>query len=114
MYCLSYTYIMSKIKKTSEQEAFLEELAELWPLAKGSLAEVRKPCIRPRCPACKSGKRHPAWLFSFAQGGKRRCRYVPAELVPSLRQALENGRQLEKRLVELGVELLTRYRQNRA
>lgn len=105
---------MSKIKPVPEQQAFMEEFGGLWPLAKGSLAEVRKPCIRPNCPACKSGKKHPAWLFSFTQGGKRRCRYVPLELVPMLQQALDNGRQLEKRLVELGVELLTRYRQGRS
>lgn len=105
---------MSKIKPAPEQQAFLEELAGLWPLAKGSLAEVRKPCIRPNCPACQSGRKHPAWLFSFSQGGQRRCRYVPAELVPTLREALDHGRQLEKRLVQLGVELLTRYRQGRS
>ena len=105
---------MSKIKPSLEQQAFLDELAAMWPLAKGSLAEVRKPCIRPTCPACQSGKKHPAWLFSFTQGGTRRCRYVPSELVPLLQQALDNGRHLEKRLVELGVELLTRYRQNRS
>ena len=114
MYLLDYTYTMSKIKASPEQQAFLEVLAALWPLAKGSLAEVRKPCIRPNCVACKSGKKHPAWLFSFTQGGKRRCRYVPRELVPVLHKALDNGRQLEKRLVELGVELLTRYRQRRS
>ena len=104
---------MGKSKMTSEHRAFLDELAHLWPLAKGSLAEVRKPCIRPHCPACRGGRKHPAWLFSFTQGGKRRCRYVPRELVPTLRQALDNGRQLERRLVELGVELLQRYRQER-
>ena len=105
---------MSKIKLSPEQRAFVKELARLWPLAKGSLTEVRKPCIRPNCPACKSGKKHQAWLFSFRQGGKQRCRYVPLELVPVLRQALDNGRKLEKRLVELGVELLMRYRQHRS
>jgi hypothetical protein len=105
---------MSKIKPTSEHQACLDELSHLWPLAKGSLAEVRKPCIRAHCPACQSGRKHPAWLFSFTQGGKRRCRYVPLELVPVLREALDNGRQLEKRLVELGVDLLTRYRQSRS
>jgi len=104
---------MSKIEPSSDQQAFLDELAGLWPLAKGSLAEVRKPCIRPNCPACRQGRKHRAWLFSFSQGGKRRCRYVPLELVPSLRQALDNGRQLERRLVELGVDLLQRYRQER-
>ena len=102
-----------KIKMSPEQKAFLDELAGLWPLAKGSLAEVRKPCIRPNCPACKSGKKHPAILFSFTQAGKRKCRYVPAELAPLLRKALDNGRRLERRLAELGAELLERYRQQR-
>ena len=104
---------MSKIKTTPEQQAFLDELAGLWPLAKGSLAEVRKPCIRPNCPACRSGKKHPALMFSFTKAGKRRCRYVPAELAPLLRCALANGRRLEQRLSELGEELLERYRRQR-
>jgi hypothetical protein len=114
MYLLEYTYDMDKIKVSPEHHAFMEELAGLWPLAKGSLVAVRKPCIRPNCVACKSGRKHPAWLLSFTKGGKRHCRYVPVELAPLLRQALDNGRQLEKRLVELGVELLARYRQNRS
>jgi hypothetical protein len=113
MYIIEYTYGMSKIKTIPEQQAFLDELAGLWPLAKGSLAQVRKPCIRPSCPACKSGQKHPALLFSFARKGKRVCRYVPAELEPILRQALDNGRRLEARLTELGEELLLRYRQQR-
>jgi hypothetical protein len=105
---------MSKTKSSIEHQAFMDGLAGMWPLAKGSLAQVRKPCIRPNCPACRSGRKHSAWLFSFTQGGKRRCRYVPAELAPTLRQALDNGRLLERRLVELGVEMLLRYRQGRA
>ena len=104
---------MSKTPFPSEQQAFLGELATLWPLAKGSLAEVRKPCIRPNCPACRSGKKHPMLIFNFRHAGKQHCRYVSAELAPLLRQALENGRKLEKRLAELGVELLQRYRRQR-
>jgi hypothetical protein len=104
---------MKKTTITPQHQAFLDELVGLWPLAKGSLAQVRKPCIRANCAACRSGRKHPAWLFSFSQGGKRRCRYVPLELVPTLRQALDNGLQLERRLVELGAELLQRYRQER-
>jgi hypothetical protein len=104
---------MSKTRLPSEQRAFLDELAGLWPLAKGSLAQVRKPCIRPNCPACRSGRKHPALLFSFTRQGKRVCRYVPAELEDLLRQALDNGRRLEQRLAQLGEEVLKRYRQRR-
>ena len=59
-----------KVKILPEHQAFLDELVGMWPLAKGSLAEVRKPCIRQKCPACKSGKKHPALMFGFTQAGK--------------------------------------------
>jgi len=104
---------MRKTNRPSDHQAFLEELARLWPLAKGSLTFVRKPCIRPTCPACKAGRKHKAILFSFTQGGKRRCRYVSAELAPVLRQALANGRRLEARLSELGDALIDAYRRQR-
>jgi hypothetical protein len=104
---------MSKNKLPSEQRAFLDELAGLWPLAKGSLAEVRKPCIRPNCPACRDGRKHKALIFSLRIDGKQRCRYVPAELEGQLRQALANGRRLQRRLAELGEELIRRHRAGR-
>lgn len=114
MYVWCYTYSMSKNRLPIEQRAFLDELAELWPLAKGSLAEVRKPCIRPNCPACRDGRKHKALIFSFRAAGKQRCLYVPAELEGPLRQALANGRRLERRLVELGEELIRRHRRERS
>ena len=105
---------MVKNRRSPEQQAFLDELASLWPLARGSLAEVRKPCIRPACRACREGRRHKAIIFGFTQGGKRRCRYVPADLAPVLKEALANGRRLEERLADLGADLIDRYRQNRS
>ena len=104
---------MGKNKLPSEQRAFLDELAGLWPLAKGSLAEVRKPCIRANCPTCRDGRKHKALIFSLRIDGRQRCRYVPAELAGQLRQALANGRQLQRRLAELGEELIRRHRAGR-
>ena len=75
---------------------------------------MRKPCIRPHCPACKAGRKHKAIFFSFPKDGQRVCRYVPAELAPLLRQALANGRQLERRLAQLGEAQLEAYRKNRS
>jgi hypothetical protein len=92
---------------------FLRELAALWPLAKGSVAEVRKPCIRPRCPACAAGHKHRAVLFTYRDQGRTRCLYVPADLVATLRQAVANGRQLEQRLARLGRELIEAHRRTR-
>jgi len=104
---------MSKTTPAPEQQAFLDELAKLWPLAKGSLAAVRKPCIRANCPACRAGRKHQAWIFSFTAGGRRRCLYVPAEFAAVVRQALANGRRVERLLVELGGELIHRHRRGR-
>jgi hypothetical protein len=85
----------------------------LWPALKGSLAKVYKPCIRKNCRACARGDKHPAWLLSFTQRGRRRCLYVPLALAPVIRQALQNGRQLEELLYRIGPALVKEYRQNR-
>ena len=98
---------------SSLRQNFLRQLPKLWPAIKGSLAEVRKPCIRPNCPACARGDKHPAFILSFTDKGRRRCMYVPAELVPPLQQALRNGKALEELLYQLGPELLRQYRQQR-
>jgi hypothetical protein len=96
------------------QKRFHTQLLALWPALKGSLSEVRKPCIRPNCPACARGDKHPAFILSFTDKGRRRCMYVPAELVPLLQKGLENGRKLEALLTEVGPMLLRLYRQARA
>jgi hypothetical protein len=95
------------------KEFFLRQLPKLWPAIKGSLAEVRKTCLRPGCRACARGDKHPAFILSFTQAGKRRCMYVPSDLVPGLKRALQNGRQIETLLYELGPALLRLHRQQR-
>lgn len=96
------------------RKQFHDQLLALWPALKGCLSEVRKPCIRPNCPACARGDKHPAFIFSFSQKGRRRCMYVPAELAPLLQEGLDNGRKLEALLSEIGPALLRLYRQERA
>ena len=92
------------------QHRFWKRLQGCWPALKGSLALVHKPCIRPNCRACASGKKHPNYLLAFTDKGRRRCLYVPAAVVPLLKRALENGRQIEKLLYEMGPALLKEYR----
>jgi len=114
--CILYhihTMSNSKPPDSTLRQNFLRQLAKLWPPIKGSLAEVRKPCIRPNCPACARGDKHPAYILSFTDKGRRRCMYVPTELVPQLQQALRNGRALEELLYQLGPELLRHYRRQR-
>ena len=95
------------------RQNFLRQLEKLWPAIKGSLAEIRKPCIRPSCAACARGDKHPAFILSFTDKGRRRCMYVPAKLVPHLQQALRNGKALEGFLYQMGPELLRQYRKER-
>jgi hypothetical protein len=90
------------------------QLLTLWPAIKGSLALVYKPCIRPHCPACANGRKHPAYILAFTQDKKRRCMYVPKELVPRLKQYLQNGRQLEKLLSATGPLILKAHRHAKA
>src|SRR3989454_7064560 len=92
------------------QQRFLKKLLPLWPALKGSLAEVRKPCIRPNCSACARGDKHPNYLLAFTEKGRRRCLYVPQAMVPVLKRALKNGRRVEQLLYEMGPALLRQYR----
>ena len=115
MYIICYTYTMMHPKPLDSnlRRQFLRQFEKLWPAIKGSLAEVRKPCIRPNCAACARGDKHRAFILAFTDQGRRRCMYVPAELVPRLQQALRNGKALEALLYQLGPELLRQYRQQR-
>ena len=86
---------------------------DLWPAAKGSVAEVRKPCVRSGCQACAEGRKHRAFILGYKTGGKRRCLYVPAEKVAALRTAIANGRRIEQLLSECGAALVKQTRQPR-
>lgn len=82
-------------------------LAELCPAARGTVSEVHKPCNRPNCKACASGRKHPAYIYMFTDGeGRRRCLHVPRELVPELRRRLTNGRLIDRLLFEAGAEFV--------
>ena len=99
--------------RTKEQRAFLAEAVGLWPAAKGSLALVRRPCIRAKCAVCERGEKHPAWIFTFRQKGRQRCLYVRPALVEALRQAIRNGRRMEELLTRSGAALIERHRLER-
>ena len=93
-------------------QRFWKRLQACWPALKGSLALVHKPCVRPNCRACASGKKHPNHLLAYSDKGRRRCLYVPAAMVPSLKRALNNGRRIEQLLHQMGPALLGEYRAN--
>jgi hypothetical protein len=111
MYCEIHATMKRKPSPADpRRDAFRERIEALWPLAKGSVSEVRKPCTRPGCKACASGQKHPALIFTYRKDGKLRCRHVRPGQEAVLRQAIENGRALERLLVEAGEELLRSLR----
>jgi len=102
-----------RVSPDGGQESFLAQIGRLWPAAKGSVAEVRKPCIRAGCKACAEGRKHRAFILAYKEGKRRRCLYVPAERVASLRAAIANGRRIEQLLSECGAEMVKQARQRR-
>ncbi len=90
----------------ADQDRWLRDLKRLWPVAKGSLSEVRKPCTRANCTTCREGRGHRVFLFSYREDGRRRCAYVPSELAPLVRRAIANGRAVERRMTTAGHVLI--------
>jgi len=76
---------------------------KLWPVAAGSLSLRKGPCIRPNCPACASGEGHSSYALYGRQAARRFSIYVPERLVPEVRSAIQNGRQLQEFVNEAGV-----------
>lgn len=100
-----------KSEKSSGKAAFRDAVASLYPVARGSLALVHKPCTNPNCSLCKSGKRHPAWIFGYVEGGKRKCLHVQPRHVETVRKAIDNGRKLEEMILKGGLDLMRRLRE---
>ena len=103
----------SHVSSDGGQERFLAQIGRLWPAAKGSVAEVRKPCIRAGCKACAEGRKHRAFILAYKEGKRRRCLYVSAERVAALRVAIANGRRIEQLLSQCGAEMVKQARQRR-
>jgi len=101
------------MENPAQLERFIDELRRRWPIARGSLCEVAKPCVRAGCAACARGEKHLSFIFSYRQDGKQRCLYVPRELVPELRRAIHGGHWVESRMSELGAALVFAHRERR-
>ena len=101
-------------KKTQKEPPSLAEafasLARAFPVAKGSLTDTHSPCARKGCRLCAEGVGHRKLIFTFREGGRLRGLYVRPEHEKAVRKAIENGRELERLLVEGGRDLVLRLR----
>lgn len=92
-----------KIESPADVEHWLRmQTADLWPAALGSLSFRRSPCVREHCAACERGDQHPSYVLYCRIKGRRVGVYIPNDLVPEIRRALDNGRALQERLYEAG------------
>ncbi len=107
MYVIWHTYYMSNKTESPRdvQRWFREQAAGLWPAGLGSLSLRHNPCVREHCAACLSGQKHPSHVLYGRSQGRRFVLYVPDELVPEIRQCLDNGRALQ----ELLYQTIVRY-----
>ena len=101
------------VSADGQRERFLAQIESLWPAAKGSVAEVHKPCVRAGCKACAEGRKHRAFILAYKEGAQRRCLYVPAERVAALRTAIAHGRRIEHLLSQCGAEMVKQARKTR-
>jgi|SRR6516162_5741999 hypothetical protein len=54
---------------------FTKAIRQMWPLAVGSISLRRGRCIRPKCPACTSGKLHTNYALYGRRGNRRFSMY---------------------------------------
>jgi hypothetical protein len=99
---------MRKTESTADVRSwFAGAIRDLWPVALGSLSLRKGPCIRPNCPACASGVGHSSYALYGRRGNRRFSIYVPEKLVPEVRAAIQNGRELQELINEAGVRYVS-------
>jgi hypothetical protein len=83
------------------RDELLEQLPPLGEIVRGSLLERHLRCGKPTC-RCARGEGHRVFYLavSFARGRTEQIT-VPADLVPYVRQWLENYRRCRERLEEI-------------
>lgn len=66
-------------------------------LLRGSLVQMRRVCGKKGC-HCEQGEKHPALCLALRDQGKRRMIYVPAALEETVREWVQNARDVDELL----------------
>lgn len=97
-----------------KSERFPEELRELWPVLKGSLAEVELTCGTPQCRCHAGGPKHKGFYFSYRLRGRSHTVYVPQSVLDDVRRAHAQWQALKERLEEFTARRVEALRQRAA
>ena len=103
----SHIYMAKAETPRDVRRWFAAAIRELWPVAVGSLSLRKGPCIRPNCPACASGEGHSSYALYGRRANRRFSIYVPEKLVPEVRAAIQNGRELQDLISQAGVRYVS-------
>jgi hypothetical protein len=85
---------------------FLSAVKGLGPVAKGSLCQFRRKCGKASCKKCSSGEGHLSYKLTFVRDGASCTRFVGPSQVEAMRQAIGNGRKLERLILDFGLDYL--------
>jgi len=94
-------------------EWFGKAVGSIWPVAGGSLSLRKSPCVRANCPACAAGEGHRSYVLYGRTAKQRFSIYVPEDLVPEVRAAMENGRRLKELISEAGLRYAQALKEQR-
>ncbi len=75
------------------------------PLLRGSLVLMRRTCGKKGC-HCLQGEKHPAWYLAIRRGKQRKMIYIPPALEETVRQWVQNGKQVDELLDLISQECL--------
>lgn len=97
-----------RTEKVDDQakDDFLAQIADLWPIATGSLSLIHSPCTRKSCKLCASGQKHPKLLYMYWDGDKHKGLYVRPQHAAQVRQAIANGQKLRQLVTAAGRDLI--------
>ena len=109
LFCDKQTRMDSKLSSNDIECAFAE-FAKRFPVARGCLTATHSPCTRKNCKRCAQGLGHPKLIFTYHENGKLKGLYVRPEHEAAVRQAIENGRAVERMMAAAGRELILSLR----
>ena len=92
---------------------FLEEVKRLLPVAKGSLGVSKNKCVYENCRICKAGEKHTFHRLYIGVKDKRTNLYIPEDMVGVVETAIQNGRKLERLMVEAGIRWVKALKRER-
>ena len=81
-------------------EARRKELQARGPVLAASLVTIRRRCGNPRC-RCTRGQEHAGFYLKRMENGKTKTTYVPVDLVPQVREWIQEYRRLKELIAQM-------------